>query len=174
MNVGPSTLARVSVNRLSIDLSLIFGRPRGCALLRACRCLFEFVSAINDQHSTLISLVLLYYSSAMSITPSTSTSSSNFRTIFVAAIKEYEKKTKTDLHTHPLSTRLQSCNSSSDILAMLHDKVNEFDESRSHNERLSRWLNPTINVLCAFSGTVAQGAGLVSPNGRICRRFGPN
>ncbi|KAN0130211.1 hypothetical protein V8E53_011968 [Lactarius tabidus] len=97
----------------------------------------------------------------MSNTPSTSTSPSNFRTIFVAAIKEYEKKTKTDLHTHPLSTRLQSCNSSSDILAVLHDKVNEFDESRSHNERLSSWLNPTINVLCAFSGTVAQGAGLI-------------
>jgi hypothetical protein len=101
----------------------------------------------------------------MSNTPSTSTSSSNFRTIFVAAIKEYEKKTKTDLHTHSLSTQLQSCNSSSDILAVLHDEVNEFDKTRSHNERLSSWLNPTINVLYAFSATVSQGAGLVSPNG---------
>jgi hypothetical protein len=100
----------------------------------------------------------------MSNTRSTSTSSSNFRTIFVAAIKEYEKMTKTDLHTHPLSTQLQSCNSSSDILAVLHDKVNEFDKSRSHNERLSSWLNPTINVLYTFSATVGQGAGLVSPN----------
>ena len=58
-------------------------------------------------------------------------------------MKAYEKKTKTDLLTHPLATQLQSCNSSSDILAVLHDKVNEFDESTSHNERLSSWLKPT-------------------------------
>jgi len=100
----------------------------------------------------------------MSQSPSTSTSSSNFRTIFVAAIKEYEKKTKTDLLTHPLASQLQSCESSSDILAVLHSKVNEFDKTRSHNEKLSSWLNPTINVLYAFSATLGQGVGLVSLN----------
>jgi hypothetical protein len=29
---------------------------------------------------------------------------------------------------------------------MLLDKVNDFDRSRSHNERLLSWLNPTINT----------------------------
>ncbi|KAI9442908.1 hypothetical protein H4582DRAFT_2194748 [Lactarius indigo] len=91
----------------------------------------------------------------------TTTSSSNFRTVFVSALREYEKKTKTDLHTHPLATQLQSCQSSTDILAVLHDKVNEFDQSRSHNERLSSWLGPTINVLYAFSATL--GEGIFSP-----------
>ena len=100
----------------------------------------------------------------MSQSPSTSATSLNFRTIFVAAIQAYEKKTKTDLHTHPLATQLQSCNSSSDILAVLHDKVNEFEKSRSHNERLSSWLGPTISVLYAFSATLGQGVGLVSLN----------
>src|ERR1700761_8361023 len=98
----------------------------------------------------------------MSQSPSTPKSSSHFRTIFVAAINAYEKKTKTDLLTHPLATQIQSCNSSSDILAMLHDKANELDESRTHNERLSSWLGPTINVLYAFSATLGQGVGLVS------------
>ncbi|KAH9175533.1 hypothetical protein EDB89DRAFT_1882677, partial [Lactarius sanguifluus] len=97
----------------------------------------------------------------MSQTPSTSTSSSNFRAVFVSALREYEKKTKTDLHTHPLATQLQSCQSSSDILALLHDKVNEFDQSRSHNERLSSWLGPTINVLYTFSATLGEGVGLI-------------
>ena len=97
----------------------------------------------------------------MSQSPSTSTT---FRTIFVAAIKSYEKKTKTDLLTHPLATQLQSCNTSSDILAVLHDKVNEFEKSRSHNERLSSWLDPIVNVLYAFSTTLSQGVGLVSVN----------
>ena len=83
----------------------------------------------------------------------------------------YEKKTKTNLHTHPLATQLQSCNSSSDIVAVLHDKVNEFDKSRTHNERLLSWLNPTINVLYAFSTTLGQGIGLVSLKLSIDRLF---
>ena len=76
----------------------------------------------------------------------------------------YEKKTKTDLLKHPLASQLQSCNSSGDILAVLLDKVNEFDKSKSHNERLSSWLGPTINVLYAFSAALGQGIGLVSLN----------
>ncbi|KAF8267370.1 hypothetical protein EI94DRAFT_1332870 [Lactarius quietus] len=100
-------------------------------------------------------------SQSPSTSKSTSTSSPHFRTLFVAAVEAYEKKTKTNLHTHPLATQLQYCNSSSDILKVLHDKVNEFDKSRSHNERLSRWLNPTINVLYAFSATLGQGVGLI-------------
>ena len=100
----------------------------------------------------------------MSQTTPTYTSTSNFRTIFVAAIKEYEKKTKTDLLSHPLATQLESCNSSTDILAVLQEKVSEFNESRSHSERLSSWLNPTINVLYAFSATLGGGIGLVRLN----------
>ncbi|KAH8986717.1 hypothetical protein EDB92DRAFT_1818199 [Lactarius akahatsu] len=96
----------------------------------------------------------------MSLTPIT-TASSNFRTIFVAALKAYEKKTKTDVLTHPLATQLQSCDSSSDVLAVLRDRVNEFDQSRSHDERLSSWLNPTINVLYAFTATLGEGVGLI-------------
>lgn len=88
-------------------------------------------------------------------------------------MKAYEKKTKTDLLTHSLSSQLQSCGSSSDILAVLHDKVNEFEKSRSHNERLSSWLNPTINVLFAFSAALGQGVGLVSLMGRLCLRLAP-
>ncbi|KAF8259636.1 hypothetical protein EI94DRAFT_1706967 [Lactarius quietus] len=100
----------------------------------------------------------------MSQSPSTSktlTSSPHFRTIFIAALKEYEKKTKIDLLTHPLATQLQSCNSSSDIRTVLQEKVNEFEESRSKNERLSSWLNPIISVLYALSATLGQGVGLI-------------
>ncbi|KAF8268385.1 hypothetical protein EI94DRAFT_1180045 [Lactarius quietus] len=98
---------------------------------------------------------------SQSTPPSTSSSSSNFRTVFVAALDKYRQKTKTDLLTHPLATELQSCNSSSDILAVLSDKVHELEESRSNNERLSSWLNPTINVLYAFSATLGTGVGLI-------------
>jgi hypothetical protein len=100
----------------------------------------------------------------MSQTPSApeSASASNFQSIFNAALKAYAKKTKTDLLTHPFAAQLKACNSSSDILAVLQDKVNEFDQSRSADERLSQWLNPTINVLYSFSATIGAGVGLVS------------
>ncbi|KAH8979076.1 hypothetical protein EDB92DRAFT_2074122, partial [Lactarius akahatsu] len=97
----------------------------------------------------------------MSQAPSTSMSSSNFQSIFNAALKAYEKKTKKDLLAHPLAAQLQACNSPADILLVLQDKVKEFDQSRSADERLSRWLDPTIEVLYAFSATLGEGVGLI-------------
>jgi hypothetical protein len=104
----------------------------------------------------------------MSQAQSASTSSSNFQSIFYAALKAYEKKTKKDLLAHPLAAQLQACKSPGDILVVLQDKVNEFDQSRSADERLSRWLNPTINVLYAFSATLGGGVGLVGPIRSTC------
>src|ERR1700761_3879231 len=108
---------------------------------------------------------LIRYSSRLPMpqTPSTSTSSSNFQSIFYAAVKAYEKKTKNDLLIHPLAAQLQACDSPSDILAILQDKVKEFEQSKCADERLSRWLNPTVNVLYAFSTTLGGGVGLVGP-----------
>jgi hypothetical protein len=104
----------------------------------------------------------------MSQAPSTSTSSANFQSIFNAALKAFEKKTKKDLLAHPLAAQLQACKSPSDILAVLQDKVNELDRSRSADERLSQWLNPTINVLFSFSATIGAGVGLVSTTESTC------
>ena len=111
-----------------------------------------------------------YYSSSlpMSQAPPASTSSSNFQSIFNTALKAYEKKTKNDLLAHPLAAQLQACKSPSDIIVILQDKVKEFEQSRSADERLSRWLNPTINVLYAFSATLGGGVGLVGPVYSIC------
>jgi len=102
--------------------------------------------------------------SESSSTSKPSASSSNFQSIFNAALKAYQKKTKSDLLAHPLAAQLQACSSPDDIFAILQDKVNEFDQSTSRDERLSRWLNPTINVLLAFSATLGEGVGLVCSN----------
>ena len=96
---------------------------------------------------------------ALSTSASTS---SNFQSIFDAALKAYEKKTKKDLLAHPLAAQLQACNTPSDIRAVLQDKVNELHQSMNTDEKLSQWLNPTINVLYSFSATIGAGVGLVS------------
>ncbi|KAN0136186.1 hypothetical protein V8E53_006046 [Lactarius tabidus] len=99
----------------------------------------------------------------MSQTPTTAAAaaSSRFQSIFQAAVKSYQKQTKKDLVGHPLTSQLQSCKSTGEILAFLRDQVQEFDQSRSGDERLTKWLSPTVNVLIAFSATISGGVSLV-------------
>ena len=100
----------------------------------------------------------------MSQTPATTaaSSSSRFQAIFQAAIKSYQKQTKKDLIAHPLASQLQDCDSTNAILAILQDQIREFDKSHSGDERLTKWLGPTVNVLNAFSATISGGVSLVS------------
>ena len=102
----------------------------------------------------------------MSQTASTSTASSRFQVIFNDALKLYQKQTKKDLTTHPLVSQLQPCNSTTAIISVLQAQVREFDEACGDDERLTKWLNPTVNVLCAFSAAVSGGVSLVSLNTR--------
>ncbi|KAH9071664.1 hypothetical protein EDB83DRAFT_2517478 [Lactarius deliciosus] len=97
----------------------------------------------------------------MSQTPSTSTASSRFQAIFNAALELYQKQTKKDLIAHPLASQLQSCDSTGAILAVLQNQVREFDQAHSGDERLTKWLIPTVNVLYAFSAAVSEGVSLV-------------
>lgn len=95
-------------------------------------------------------------------------SSSNFNVIFEKALREYKKKTKQDITAHPLAVQFQACDSPAAILAILQDQVDQFNQSRSRDERLQRWLNPTINVLHAFTETLSEGVSLVNINRSVC------
>ena len=97
----------------------------------------------------------------MSQTTTTAESSSRFQSLFQTALKSYQKQTKTDLIAHPLVSQLQSCDSTAAIVAILQDQVQVLDKSRSGDERLTKWLNPTVNVLSAFSATVSGGVSVV-------------
>ncbi|KAH9015494.1 hypothetical protein EDB85DRAFT_2280300, partial [Lactarius pseudohatsudake] len=55
----------------------------------------------------------------MSRVPPTATSSTNFETIFGAALEAYKNQTKKDITSHPLAVQLQSCDSPIAILAVL-------------------------------------------------------
>jgi len=99
--------------------------------------------------------------------PMASSSSSKFKDVLDAALEAYEKTTKNKLLDHPLASQLQSCDSSATILPVLQDLVQQFDRSRSGDERLRTWLDPTVNVLFAFSATLGEGVGLVIPKANI-------
>ena len=98
----------------------------------------------------------------MSQVPSTSTPSQNFETIFTAALKEYKKQTKKDIASHPLAAELKSCDSPNAVLTVLQSQVRKFDPSESANERWTKLLDPTVNVLYAFSGFVSNITGPVN------------
>ena len=92
----------------------------------------------------------------------TASSSYNFQPIFNNALKVYEKRTKKDLLAHPLAAELQNCNSPTKILAVLHRQVQGLDQSLSGEDRWTKWLDPTVNVLYMLSETLSKGLSLVS------------
>lgn len=86
----------------------------------------------------------------------------NFQPIFERALQEYKKKTGKDLTAHPLTAQITRCDSPQAILAVLEDKADELKQSQSGDERLAKWLTPTVNILNALSATLGEGLGLVS------------
>ena len=98
----------------------------------------------------------------MPTAPSTSTSQSNFVSIFNAALESYKRKTKKDLASHPLLPSLQSCNSPEAVLAVLREQVPAFGQSQNRDDGLTKWVTPTVNVLYSFSEISGQGIGLVN------------
>ena len=102
----------------------------------------------------------------MSQTPffAASSSTSNFQSIFDAALNQYKKKTKNDLLAHRLTTQLESCSSPSAILAVLDEQyhIQDFIRSQSADGASKQWLHVTASVLFAFSGAIGEGVGLVT------------
>ena len=84
--------------------------------------------------------------------------SSNFQLVLDNALKAYKKRTKKDLLKHPLADRLRACDSASNILTVLQEQVQELNESQRSN---TKWLEPTVNVIYAFSETLGEGVGSV-------------
>ena len=82
----------------------------------------------------------------MSQNHSTTVSSSKFQLIINDALKVYNKRTKNDLLLHPLATELQNCESPTDILTVLQQQVQGLDQSRSADDRWTKWLDPTIKI----------------------------
>jgi hypothetical protein len=78
------------------------------------------------------------------------------------ALESYKKRTKKDLLAHPLASQLQACDSPATIIAVLQQQVQELDQSRSSDDRWSKWLGPTVNILYSLSETLGEGVGLVS------------
>ena len=87
----------------------------------------------------------------------------NYQTIFDNALQVYKRKTRRDLSSNPLFHRLESCGSPDDFITILRQQIPEFDQSAggSSDDRLTRWLDPTVKVINAFSATIGGPVALV-------------
>ena len=95
------------------------------------------------------------------VSESSSCSSSNFQLIINNALDEYRKRTKKDLLAHFLVSRLQTCDTPDAIIAVLQEQVQGLEQSSNSDERWSKLLDPTVNVLETFSSILEAGASLV-------------
>ena len=78
--------------------------------------------------------------------------------------KRTKKRARNDLLAHPLAAQLEACNSPSDILAVLQQQVQGPDQSRSGDERWTKWLDAIVNVLFAYSARLGAYDSLVCPS----------
>ncbi|KAH9970768.1 hypothetical protein BJV74DRAFT_256116 [Russula compacta] len=90
-------------------------------------------------------------------------SSSSYQSIFDCALESYGKKTQTNLLSHPLLAKLETSHSPDAILTALREQIPGFDQSRSRDEKLTRWLDSTVNVISSFSATIGGGISLAYP-----------
>ncbi|KAI9434642.1 hypothetical protein H4582DRAFT_2130978, partial [Lactarius indigo] len=113
----------------------------------------------------LIELKVTKFTMSTSLQPSSSIP--NIHPIFEKALKEYKKKTGKEISTHPLAEEINGCSSTEAILTVLQGKANELNQSQTSDERLTKWLTPTVNVLDALSSTLGEGVGTVFPPTKI-------
>jgi hypothetical protein len=99
--------------------------------------------------------------------PSAAASSSSYQFIFDSALEVYRKKTKNDLASHPLLTRLELCDSPEAVLTTLRRDIFVFDQAWNSNDKSTRWLSSTVKVLHVFSSIISEGVGLVSLSGLV-------
>ena len=93
-------------------------------------------------------------------TPATSTSS-DIKRIFDAALKSYKKKTKKGLKSHDLFKQLEKCDSPAAILAKFQASQIDDPSQIGSEDRLKRRLVPILNVLWALSDTLGEAVSLV-------------
>ena len=95
----------------------------------------------------------------------TDLSTTNFTAIFDAALNEYKTLTKQDLETHPFAAEFENIISPDSVMDVFRKQAHNFDEFRKGDDTLVASLDPIVNLLFTFSGTIGEGIGLVSAFG---------
>ena len=106
----------------------------------------------------------LSYCTASNMSSSTpgqsSATPSDFRSILDEALRKYKEKTGNRLFDDPLADKLLRCTSVGTLKAIFQGQAKAL-QPKGGNERLMKWIDPTVDVLCRFSDTLGGVAGIV-------------
>lgn len=87
--------------------------------------------------------------------------STRFRGLFDSALRAYEKETGVTLANHPLAIKLQCCDTTEGITALLKDQAKDFRQS----EKITKSVETIVSILTPLSFVAslpdAVGLGLV-------------
>jgi hypothetical protein len=94
----------------------------------------------------------------MSINPSL-----ELKSLFEAALNEFEKRAGTNLLRHQIIDRLANCESVDSVIDILQDQAQAFRTWRGDDGKLMTWLKRTVQVLhpLSTSGVLGESIGLV-------------
>jgi hypothetical protein len=95
---------------------------------------------------------------SMSINPSP-----ELKSLFEAALEEFEKRAGTNLLQHQVIDKLVNCQSADSVIDVLQQEAQAFRDFRGDDGRLMTWLKRTVNVLYVLStsSVLGEGIGLV-------------
>jgi len=100
--------------------------------------------------------------------PTAATSCLEYQLVFDDALEVYKMKTGQDLCSYSLFSKLETCDSPDTVLIALQQQIPAFIEpGSSDNNKLTKWLDPTIKVLIAFSSIIGGGVNLVSTESQV-------
>ena len=97
---------------------------------------------------------------------SASNTTSNFETIFNAALANYTKQTGKDLRNHPLASKIDSSDKPDSILDIFQEQAQAFDEFRRSepgDSELFKLLRPVVYVSLPTKDVLQHSVGYVSP-----------
>jgi hypothetical protein len=92
--------------------------------------------------------------------------SSVVRSLFDAALEDFERQTGIILAQHPLTEKLDTCNSVESITAALQEQAQVFRRSKGDGGKVVMCLKGVVRVLHSLStsGVLGEGIGLVRRN----------
>jgi hypothetical protein len=92
--------------------------------------------------------------------------SSPFQVLFESALQDYQNQTGITLPNHPLTEKLQYCDSVESITAVLQEQAQAFSEFRGDDGKFMKSLKGVVSVLYTLSASTALGEaiGLVCTN----------
>ena len=89
--------------------------------------------------------------------------SPELKSLFEAALNEFEKRAGTSLVQHQIIDKLVNCESADSVIDLLQEQAQAFRNFRGDDGKLMTWLKRTVNVLYTLSTSdvLCEGISLV-------------